>query len=324
MNIGIIGAGAIGLRRALALPETMRLVAVYDPSEDALKRFAERCRTNYTVASTSDSIFNDGTIDAVIVATPHSFLVDHAISALQKGKHCLVEKPAGVNRSEIQSLAREADQAGKTVRVGFNHRFHPSIILAKRLLREEGMGQLMHVRGVYGHGGRIGYESEWRAKRSISGGGELVDQGSHLIDLINHLFGVTALEYSSLRTSFWNMTVEDNVFLALRLKDEAMAWLHASWTEWRNLFRLEMSFKYARVDIHGLGRSYGTERLTLHKMGSDMGPPKTSNWSFPESDPSWKLEMQSFYNAVNGESDGCATLDDVLTTWDVIEGAYTQ
>jgi predicted dehydrogenase len=302
----------------------MTLVAVYDPSELALKSFAEQCQTGYRVAHSSDSVFSDATIDAVIVATPHSMLAEHAISTVQSGKHCLVEKPGGIRRSEIQSLVGVANRVGTTVRVGFNHRFHPSITLVKRLLEEGTMGQLMHVRGVYGHGGRRGYEREWRADRSISGGGELVDQGSHLIDLVHHLFGVSRLEYSSLHTSFWKMEVEDNAFLALRLRDNALAWLHASWTEWKNLFRLEMSFEFARIDINGLGRSYGTEQLTLHKMSPDMGPPETSIWSFPEPDHSWSFELQDFYRAVKGEPDNCATLEDALATWGVVEGAYTR
>jgi predicted dehydrogenase len=120
------------------------------------------------------------------------------------------------------------------------------------------------------------------------------------------------------------MEVEDNAFLALRLGNNALAWLHASWTEWKNLFRLEMSFEFARIDINGLGRSYGTEQLTLHKMSPDMGPPETSIWSFPEPDHSWGLELQDFYRAVNGEPDNCATLEDALATWGVVEGAYTR
>ena len=131
----------------------------------------------------------------------------------------------------------------------------------------------MFIRARYGHGGRVGYEREWRAQREVSGGGELIDQGIHLIDLTRFLAGDVDLAFGELRTTFWDMDVEDNAFLALRPHAGGFAWLHASWTEWKNLFSLEIMLERAKIEIAGLGGSYGPETLTLFEMLPEMGPP---------------------------------------------------
>ena len=143
-------------------------------------------------------------------------------------------------------------------------------------------GPLMFVRARYGHGGRLGYEQEWRADRpTVSGGGELVDQGSHLIDLVRACFGDVDLAFAEMRTMFWKMDVEDNAFLALRPRSGGFAWLHASWTEWKNLFSFEVMLERAKLEVNGLGGSYGPEQLTLYEMAPEMGPPPRDDVGVP-------------------------------------------
>ena len=128
-------------------------------------------------------------IDAVVVATPHAELSAIAIACLNAGKHVLVEKPGGRNLAEVSAVTEAAAAAGRVAKVGYNHRFHPAVLKAREIVDRGELGQLMFIRGRYGHGGRPGYEKEWRFERSISGGGELIDQGSHLIDLAQWFLG---------------------------------------------------------------------------------------------------------------------------------------
>jgi len=209
-----------------------------------------------------------------------------------------------------------------SLRVGFNHRFHPALRKAHELVEAGAYGPVQHLRGRYGHGGRIGYEREWRADRARSGGGELLDQGIHLIDLTRYLVGDVALAFCELRTEFWPMEVEDNAYVALRAEQGAFAWLHASWSEWKNLFSLEISMRDAKIEITGLGGSYGIERLTLHEMKPEMGPPDTTAWEWPLEDESWHAEIDDVLAALAGQPTIGASLDDCVAAFAIVDEAY--
>ncbi len=152
----------------------------------------------------------------------------------------------------------------------------------------------MFIRARYGHGGRIGYDREWRADPKLSGGGELIDQGVHLIDLAASFMGEFTTVDGHAATYFWDMPVDDNAFLSLRTAAGQTAWLQVSCTEWKNLFSFEIYFKRAKLHIEGLGGSYGLERLSYYKMLPEMGPPETVIYEFPRSDTSWALELDEF------------------------------
>ena len=161
----------------------------------------------------------------------------------------------------------------------------------------------MSIRAVYGHGGRIGYEKEWRMNPKLSGGGQLLDQGSHLLDLCYMFLGKLKLEKAILRNYFWTKKVEDNVFLILSGKNKATIFLHTSCTEWKNKFLFEIFFKNAKLEINGLGRSYGKEKLIFYMMKKEMGPPIIKEYLFPPKDLSWKKELEDFgRNIINNTS----------------------
>jgi predicted dehydrogenase len=157
---------------------------------------------------------------------------------------------------------------------------------------------MMFVRGRYGQGGRVGYDKEWRADPKLSGGGELIDQGVHLIDLARIFLGDFTLVEGHATTCFWDMPVDDNAFLSLRTANGQTAWLHASCSEWKNLFSLEIYGRNGKLHWEGLGGSYGLERLTCYKMLPEMGPPETTTWEFPRGDESWKIEMLEFFEDI--------------------------
>ncbi|MGH2690324.1 MAG: Gfo/Idh/MocA family protein, partial [Actinomycetota bacterium] len=259
-----------------------------------------------------------------IVATPHAALVPASVAALEAGWDVLVEKPGADRLAPLLELRHTAAAAGRTVRVGFNHRFHPSVRKASSLLAGTDYGPLMHIRAHYGHGGRPGYELEWRADRAVSGGGELLDQGVHLVDLVRHFAGDVDLAFAECRTDFWKMDVEDNAFLALRPASGGFVWLHASWTEWKNTFSFEIALQRAKIRIAGLGGSYGTERLSLYEMQPEMGPPATTAWEWPQPDASWQLEVEDVLSVLDGGAGVGTTLDDCIAVHRIVEEAYAR
>jgi predicted dehydrogenase len=258
----------------------------------------------------------------VVVATANHALAPLALEAIRAGKHVLIEKPGGISAAEIETLATEAAAKRVHVRIGYNHRYHPALLKARELVNAGAVGELMFVRGRYGHGGRLGYEKEWRADPKLSGGGELIDQGVHLIDLAQWFLGDFATVEGHATTSFWQMPVDDNAFLSLRTAAGQTAWLHVSCSEWKNLFSLEIYGRTGKLHIEGLGGSYGVERLAYYRMLPEMGPPETTIFEYPRGDDSWRLEMAEFTEDIHlgrtpqpGLREGLATLRIVETIY---------
>jgi predicted dehydrogenase len=257
-----------------------------------------------------------------MVATHHAMLAEITLAAVLTGKHVLVEKPGGCSHHELKKIMQAATVQQVCVRVGFNHRYHRALIKAKELVSSGQLGKLMYIRARYGHGGRIGYEKEWRADFKRSGGGELIDQGPHLIDLSRWFLGDFSEIDGFAHTYYWNMPVDDNGFMLLKTPKKQVAFLHASCTEWKNLFSMEIYGKDGKLDISGLGGSYGLEKLTYYKMLPKMGPPETMSWEYPMGDDSWAVEMAEFYEDIQLDRVPAAGLNDAYQALKIIEKIY--
>jgi predicted dehydrogenase len=321
LGVAIVGCGLIGQKRAKALAGA-QLVACADLDRARAEALA---RASGAVA-TEDwrrAIEHSG-VDVVIVATTNDRLAEISRAAVEAGKHVLVEKPAARSVAEIDAVIEAANRARRLVRVGFNHRYHPALQKARELFEQGVLGELMFVRGRYGHGGRIGYDKEWRAAPALSGGGELIDQGIHLIDLARWFLGDLVSVNGFAHTYFWQMPVDDNAFLLLRTAREQAAFLHVSCTEWKNLFSLEIYGRHAKLHIEGLGGSYGIERLAFYRMLPEMGPPDTTIWEYPRGDESWALEFAEFLEDVCLDREPAAGLADARAALAVVEEVHRQ
>jgi predicted dehydrogenase len=245
-------------------------------------------------------------------------------AAVEAGKHVLVEKPGALTVFELDGVMDAARAAGVSVRVGFNHRYHPALCKARELFEAGALGPMMFVRARYGHGGRPGYEKEWRADPALAGGGELIDQGVHLIDLARWFLGDFTRVEGFAHTYFWQMAVDDNAFLLLRTAGEEAAMLHVSCTEWKNLFSFEIYGRHAKVHVEGLGGSYGVERLAFYRMTPEMGPPETSTWEYPGVDRSWELEFAEFLDDLRLKRRPSASLHDARAALHIVEAIYRR
>ena len=263
-------------------------------------------------------------VDIVIVATTNDALAPVTLAAVEAGKHVLVEKPGARTSNELQPIVAAAARTGVRVRVGFNHRYHPALQKARELVDAGSLGPLMFVRGRYGHGGRLGYEQEWRADPARSGGGELIDQGVHLIDLARWFLGDFTDIEGFAHTYFWHMPVDDNAFVLLRTVTQQAAWLHVSCTEWKNLFSFEIYGRKGKVHVEGLGGSYGIERVVLHQMRTEMGPPDTTIWEYPGPDRSWDVEFAEFLQDVRIGRDPTAGLVEARAALLTVEEIYRR
>jgi predicted dehydrogenase len=323
LRVGIIGCGLVGNKRADALRQQDRLVGCVDVLPEAARGLAARYGGR-ACADVGDLLELGPQV--VIVATPHDQLAALAGQALEGGAHVLVEKPAGLSTCQIDQLSRSSERSSRVLKVGFNHRFYPGLARAVEEVHSGSHGELMHLRARYGHGGRRGYEREWRADPSRSGGGELIDQGMHLLDLVHWIAGPLPLHSSLLRTQFWDAPVEDNAALLLGVADEKKApWamLHVSWTEWKNTFSLEIFCRSAKLQVDGLARSYGPQTLRIYRMKPELGPPDVEEVTFPEDDVSWRAEWEHFAAVLAGEVELLGSLADARYAWARVEDAYS-
>lgn len=322
LNIALVGCGVVGERRAQNLASA-RLVHCIDSDPTRAARLA--AASPGCLAGTHwQAALDRADVDAVVIATTHDSLAEIARAAIIAGRHVLVEKPAARAHEELLDLPQLAARHDVRVRVGFNLRYHRALQQARRLVDSGALGELLFVRARYGHGGRRGYENEWRAQPRRSGGGELLDQGVHLIDLARWFLGEFATVDGYAHTYYWNMPVEDNGFLLLRTASNQVAFMHASCTEWKNLFSWELCGRLGKLQIDGLGGSYGVEKLCWYRLLPEMGPPATTSWEYPMADNSWSLEMMEFIDDIRCGRAPAAGLDDAIAALRIVERIYAS
>jgi predicted dehydrogenase len=322
-GVAVIGCGLIGSRRAATAAADPRceLRLVVDTNVDAAGSLAQK----YAARSASDwrALLEDESIGIVVASTPNAFLREVAVAALGAGKHVLVEKPMGKNAADAAGIAAAAQTSGKILKVGFNHRYHGALMKARDVFAGGAIGALVNIRARYGHGARPGYEREWRADPALAGGGELTDQGAHLIDLVLWLARKPCEAFAYTQTAVWPVSpLEDNAFALMRFDGGAVASLHASWTQWKNLFSFEIFGTAGSLAVEGLGGSYGRERLTVTKRNPDGGLPEVEETAFEGADRSWELEWQDFMGAVLGGTPYWGTPADGLAVMEVISALY--
>lgn len=321
MNIAIIGCGLIGRKRASALQGSGdRLAVACDIDAEASRRLAAdfgcEAETDYARALARPGL------DAVVVATVNDALEPVTLAALEAGLHVLCEKPLGRTRAEAQRMVDAARRQGRVLKTGFNHRFHPALLEAAGILDAGGIGDPFIIRARYGHGGRPGMEREWRCSREICGGGELLDQGVHIIDLIRRFGGeITRVEGSTL-TAFWDVDVEDNAFALFRTDRGVTAQMHVSWTNWRNVFSFEVFGRAGYLAVNGLGGSYGAETLEWGRRRPEGVRPDIETFSYPAEDGSWTAEWAEFRAAIAEGREPSGSGEDGLAANRVIEELY--
>lgn len=313
-----IGAGNIGARRAAVFP---KVATIADIDLNRAETVAEKCGAR--ALRDWEEAISDERIRIVSVATTNNLLAVVSKRALELGKHVLVEKPAALRSSELEPLVRLARERGLIYQTGFNYRFHPAMERAKALLRDGAIGRLLHGSARHGHGGRLGLEKEWRAQPEVAGGGELLDQGVHLIDLVrwfseDEIAGVQAL----LRAVFWPIApLEDHALAWLDLRGGARFSLEVSLTQWKNLFYFELVGERGTIVIEGLGGSYGPERLTLIRRPEQFGVPEITTEAFADPDRTWLAQWEELERAIRCGDEPSGSAADSLACLRVIEAA---
>jgi predicted dehydrogenase len=323
IRVAIVGAGKFGTKRAMAIAANsgseIRVIA--DQVPETARSLAETLgcssSTNWEETVTREDV------DAVVVATSTQSLNMVSHKALAAGKHVLCEKPLGRNAEEVRPTVEMATRKNLCLKVGYNHRYHPAIAKAHALLSEGTIGKIEFLRCLYGHGGRKGYEHEWRADPRLSGGGQLLDQGVHVLDLFRWFLGDFHEVKAYAPTLHWPIApAEDNIFALLRTGDGRVALLHASWTNWKNVFTFDVFGEKGSLSVHGLGGHYGVERLCWADRHTNGVKPEEHWFEYDAPDKSLEEEWKDFLDCImtgrRPSSDGL----DSMKTLQLAEAIY--
>jgi predicted dehydrogenase len=329
INVGIIGLGKVGAIRKDLINKHPRLAvtAVCDvkkPDPDG-----EWGKFPY-YAKYADLLKAD--VDAVFVATPNNITPEIVVAALHAGKHVFCEKPPGRGIEDIEAIcSEEKKHKGLVLKFGFNHRYHGSVMEAKRLLGEGTLGKILWVRGIYGKAGSTSFEKEWRSSREVAGGGILLDQGIHMLDLFRFFLGDFEEVKSFVTTSYWKIDLEDNAFALMRNNENQVAFIHSSSTQWKHTFSLDIYCENGYLSLQGIlssTRSYGGgERLIIaQKQFEDVahavGNPKETVIHF-DRDLSWEMEVNEFADCmVNHRPVEQGNSTDALKVMQLVDAIY--
>ena len=324
LNVALIGCGIVGLRRIKYFGNKFNLIACADKNILSKKKYIKKKKILFT--DNWKKILHLDKLDAIFIATYHSYQTEIIKSFVKKGIHVFCEKPGGISYKKTFQLLKLIKNKKVFIMLGYNHRYHPSIVEAQKIIKNNILGKILYIRSIYGHGGRKNYHKEWRFNKKLSGGGELIDKGSHLIDLSRLFLGDLKVHSAFVNNFFWKTNLEDNCFINLKNKKNNISFLHASSTEWKNKFNFEIFCKYGKIDISGLGKSYGKEKITIYKMSKKMGIPKKTEkiYSNSNSNQTWKIEIDNFYKIIHGSKFKYPNLEDVSKNLKIIEDIYRK
>jgi len=301
LRVGIAGFGVVGKRRRqyIDLHPSMATVAVADRSFAGNGTFPDGVR----FYSSFEELISHETLDVLFVCLTNDVAPAATIAGLEKGLHVFCEKPPARTVAELaEVVAVERRHPALKLKYGFNHRYHDSVRDALRIIRSGELGSVLNLRGVYGKSAIITFnQSDWRTRRDLSGGGVLLDQGIHMVDMMRLFAGEFEEIHSFMSNSFWQYDVEDNAYALMRTSAGVVAMLHSSATQWRHRFHLEIALQRGTIVLSGIlsgSKSYGAETITVaYPRPEDAGDPREVTTRYNE-DNSWRDEIDEFAESV--------------------------
>ncbi len=325
MKVGIAGYGVVGKRRHKFIDQNphLKVVAVCDQTFKGSGVYTEGINfyNNY------QDLLKNEKLDVLFVCLTNDVAAEVTIAGLEKNMHVFCEKPPGRRPTDIERVREvEASRPQLKLKYGFNHRYHDSVREALRIIESKELGEVINMRGVYGKSIIVSFESDWRSKRDIAGGGILLDQGIHMVDLMRLYAGDFTEYHSFVSNSFWNHDVEDNAYALMRNSKGVVAFLHSTATEWRHRFSLDITLTKGTLILSGIlsgSKSYGQEALRVVYRGEeDGGNPKEQLTTFIK-DNSWEDEINEFADAiVNNTAIRSGSSLDALKTMNMVYNIY--
>jgi len=312
-------------RQVIEQNHALNLIGICE-TDPKVRRGIKGCR----VFDSVDALFEKD-IDALFVCTPNKFSPAIVIQALTAGKHVFCEKPPGCHLQDVLDI-RKAEKPGLKLMFGFNHRYHPGVVKAKVIADSGRMGKIVNLRGIYGKSGGTAFRQSWRNNKEISGGGILLDQGIHMLDLFCYFCGDFENVKCFTSNIFWKLDVEDNACVILQNKQGQSAICHSSATFWKHTFRLDITLEEGYMVVEGLlskTGSYGREKLIVARRQFEneaeaLGNPSEEVTYF-DRDLSWQTEIEEFTKCIlENKSVIMSSSADAVRVMSIVEKAYAD
>ena len=336
LKVCIAGHGMVGQRRHNFIDRhpQMRVTAVSDKkySNEHEKIDGLSCYRDY------EELLEKEEFDILFVCLPNDVASEATKSGLLKKAHVFCEKPPGRNLHDIISVQEvEKKSDNLKLKYGFNHRYHDSVLEALKLVDSGVFGKIINMRGVYGKSvlspkisgvDDVNHYLNWRVHREKAGGGILLDQGIHMVDLMRCFAGEFTNIKSFLSNEFWGRNVEDNAYALMKSESGVVAMMHSSATQWRHKFTLEITLEKGGLILSGIlssTKSYGQEILTVvYRDDADGGNPRETTTSYIH-DNSWEGEINDFAKCVIEDKPvTVGTSYDAYKTMELVYKIYTS
>jgi len=327
VSVAIAGFGIVGERRYKCINKIkgMKVVSVCDRNKNVKSKFSADINfyTDYKKMLIRENI------DALFVCMSNDILPEVVCSALELGMHVFCEKPPGKDLESIKKIVNvKKSLPNLKLMYGFNHRYHDSINNANKIIKSKQMGKIINMRGIYGKAKMITFnQNNWRTKRKLSGGGVLLDQGIHMVDLMRYFAGEFTEVFSIVSNDHYNYDVEDNAYALMKTSDGVVATLHSSATQWHHRFSLEINLEKGSVNLNGIlsgTKSYGEETMAVISADpdNDFGRPVEKRYTY-NYDPSWEKEVEQFYTAIKqNQSVSDVGIEDAYETMKLVYEIY--
>ena len=327
IKVGIIGYGYMGeiRRRAVDAHPDLELKIVREPNSEKLPG-----PQSFKIAESENEVIQSD-VDLVFVCTPNNYIPGLCVELMRRGKHVFAEKPPGRCLEDILMIRQQEKKHPECkLMFGFNHRYHPGILRAKDIISTGRLGKILWVRGIYGKSGGKNFHKSWRNEKSVAGGGILLDQGIHMLDLFNFFCDDFDEVKAFASNKYWNFDLEDNAFVILNNKDGQSAMLHSSATLWKHKFKIEIGLEKGYAIIEGLlskSGSYGRETLTIGKQQFEdesfaVGNP-CEELTYFDRDYSWDIEVQNMVDCIKDKTAVTkSSSHDALKVMTIIDKAY--
>ncbi len=282
VRFGIIGTGGMGsghCNMMAQIPEA-QLAALCDVNPDTLQPLA--AKYDVPAFATHHELLNSGLVDAVIIATPHYFHPPIAEDAFAKGIHVLSEKPLGVTVSAVDKMLAAAKASGLIFGAMFQMRAEPQNQAAKQIVASGALGNIYRTNLVMGwYRSQAYYNSGgWRATWVGEGGGVLINQAPHYLDLFTWLGGLPTSITGNTRTRLHDIEVEDEAFATLEYANGAHGYLYASTTEVPGHNMLEICGDQGKIVLHGSNLKHYSVDGSIKEFTTNA----TEMWGSPKSE----------------------------------------
>ena len=321
LKVGIAGYGVVGKKRKKILENIpgVKIVAISDKNP------------NNKIISKKINFFNDykklfnEDLDILFISLPNKYAADATIRALNKNINVFCEKPPARNIFELKKILKVYKKKKKTIKLkyGFNHRYHDSIILAKKIIKSKKYGKLINLKGLYGKSKIITFDNQWRSNKSIAGGGILLDQGIHMLDIMRFFCGDFLEVKSLVSNDYWKHKVEDNAYVIMRSKKNVVAMVHSTATQWQHQFRIEITLEKALINLSGIlsgSKTYGQEKIEIQPK---FFRGKKSEIKKFKKDFSWAREIKEYIDCFKfSKPVKQGTIYDSLAVMKLIDAIY--